>query len=131
MRTEPYEAFPKWARGVINLLFREQQSEVVQGISKVRLLGYGSLIMLDRVRNASLFLIDDAKVEPRLRKIGVTLQGFIVGENGLGASPLRVENVAQVVRDCGVRPVDGHGCAVEVLGRRQIARHFGHLRSLK
>src|SRR5215207_10205294 len=111
MRIEPYEALPKWARGVINLPFGEQQSEVVQRIRKVRLLGYGSLIMLDGVRNASLFLIDDAKVEPCLREIGVPLQGFIVGENGLGTSPLRVENVAQVVGDRAVRPVDGHGSA--------------------
>src|SRR5688572_13451832 len=111
MRIEPYEALPKWPRGVINLPFGEQQSEVVQRIPKVRLLGYGSLIMPDRVRNASLFLIDDAEVEPRLREIGVTLQGFIVGENGLATSSLRVENVAQVVGDCAVRPVEGHGCA--------------------
>src|SRR3712207_5514457 len=125
MRIERYEALPKWARGVINLLFGEQQREVVQSIHKVRLLGYGSLIMLDRVRNASLFLIDHAKVEPRLREIGVTLQGFIVGEDGLATSPLRVENVAEVVRDRAVRPVDGHGCAVEVLRRHQITTGFG------
>src|SRR5918998_16485 len=107
MRIERYEALPKWARSTINLLFGEQQSEVVDAIGEVRLLGYGSLIMPNGIGYTPLFLVDDAEVEPCLGETGVTLQRFIVGENGLRPSPLRVENVTQIIGNRGVRAVDG------------------------
>lgn len=53
--------------------------------------------MRDSFRGAPFLLFEHAEVEPRFRKSAVAPQGVVVGDDGLAATPLRVEQVGQVV----------------------------------